>query len=295
MPAVLNHCDVRGSEAYCGEDSHIVLHEQGGAAQIGGVTVCPLPNNPDGTFDLQKLESKMKSDRQHETISKLVAVENTINGRVVPQQWIDRLAEVAKKHNLRMHMDGARLWNASVASGLPAREIVGKFDSVTFCLSKGLGAPAGSVLCGTRAFVEKARRTRKVLGGGMRQVGILAAAGIVALDEIVPLLKEDHRRAYSLATAINDMGSKIFSVDLGTTHTNMVLVSVRSASVGAKDFIARLVEVRDDVEDDRILVRGLALTNELARFVMYYQVIDELATAAIRKIKHVIREFESRV
>ena len=270
-----------------------MLHEQGGAAQIGGVTVCPLPNNPDGTYDLKKLESKMKSDRQHETVSKLVCVENTINGKILPQQWIDELAEVAGKHKLKMHMDGARLWNASVGSGRPVDKIVEKFDSVTFCLSKGLGAPAGSVLCGSKEFIHKARRTRKVLGGGMRQVGVLAAAGLVALDEIVPLLKDDHRRARDIATAINDTNSAIFSVDLSTTQTNMVMVKVNSPTVTARDFVFRLQEVRNEgADDDRVLVRGLALKNELARFVLYYEVTDELTLAAIKKIKYVIRELD---
>ncbi|XP_058796604.1 uncharacterized protein LOC131667277 [Phymastichus coffea] len=292
--SVLNHCDVRGSEAYCGEDSHIVLHEQGGAAQIGGVTVCPLPNNVDGTFDLRKLENKIKADRQHEPISKLVAVENTINGKVVPQKWIDELAELAKKHHLKMHMDGARLWNASVASGLLASKIVEKFDSATFCLSK-LGAPVGSVLCGNREFIAKARRVRKVLGGGMRQVGILAAAGIVALDEIVPLLRDDHRRAFQIAKTINDMNCNTFNVDLQTTHTNMVLIKVTSNdNYTALDFVNRLQTVKEDVDDDRVVVRGLTLTPELARLVWYYEITDEMTDAAERKIKYVIREYQAK-
>ncbi|XP_012273521.1 uncharacterized protein LOC105695995 isoform X2 [Orussus abietinus] len=292
--AIMIHCDVRGSEAYCSEESHPVLHEQGGAAQLAGVTLCSLRSNPDGTFCLKKLKSNLRSDRLHEPISKLVMVENTINGKVLPQSWIDELIIFAKKHSLKTHMDGARLWNASVASGIPAREIVANFDSVTFCLSKGLGAPVGSLLCGSKSFVQQARRVRKVLGGGMRQVGVLAAAGLVAIEEIIPLLKEDHRRARLIAEAVHGLGSKLFSVDLDTTKTNMVMIKVNGDenSVNAITFIDRLERVEEDCFDDKVIVRGLALTQELARLVFYYEITDEDTEAAIRKIKYVIKKLD---
>ena len=288
----MNHCDVRGSEIYCAEESHVVLHEQGGAAQIAGVTVCTLPNNRDGTFDLKKLESKLKGDRQHEPISKLVIVENTFNGKIVPQSWIKDLISITKKHSLKLHMDGARLWNASVASEIPVKEIVSEFDSVTFCLSKGLGAPAGSLLCGSKLFIQKARRLRKVLGGGMRQVGVLAAAGLVSLNEIVPLLKEDHRRAYVIADAIHGLNSKILNIDLSEVQSNMIFVNISSNKITSKDFIERLKSVKSDDPDDKIIVRGLALTPNSARFVLYYEINDELVDAAIRKFTYVINELD---
>ncbi|XP_024938675.1 probable low-specificity L-threonine aldolase 2 isoform X2 [Cephus cinctus] len=289
--AIMNHCDVRGSEAYCGEESHTNLHEQGGAAQLGGVTLSTLPNESNGTFDLKKLESKLRSDRLHEPISKLVIVENTINGKVLPQSWIDDLVILAKKRNLKLHMDGARLWNASVASGIPAKDIVSGFDSVTFCLSKGLGAPVGSLLCGSKSFVERARRIRKVLGGGMRQVGVLAAAGLVAIDEVIPILKDDHRRAASIMTAINEMKSRIFSVDSKTTHTNMVMVTLNGCS--AKKFAERLQLVADDDnDDDKAIVKSLALNESLVRFVLYHEINDELLNSVIRKVRYVIKELD---
>ncbi|KAJ8664357.1 hypothetical protein QAD02_006019 [Eretmocerus hayati] len=287
--AVMAHCDKRGCEIYCGEDSHIVLHEQGGAAQLGGVTVCPIQNNPDGTFDLARLSKKLKHDRSHEPISRLVACENTLNGKVVPQSWLDDVAAFAKQHQLKLHLDGARLWNASVASGLPAARIVRDFDSVTFCLSKGLGAPAGSLLCGSKIFIEAARRLRKVLGGGMRQSGILAAAGHVAIDEIVPLLKEDHRRARKIAEAVNEAGCKSFKVDLKLTHTNMVLVKVESDKFDAENFVAKLENVNGD---EKVMVRALALEKQLARFVTYYEITDEMTDAAIVKILRVMKDLE---
>lgn len=290
----MNHCDTRGCEAYVGKDSHIVLHEQGGAAQIAGVTLSQLRNHPDGTFDISELESELKSDRLHEPTSRLVAIENTINGKVLPQSWILELSDFCKKRGLKLHMDGARLWNASVASGLPVSEIVAPVDTVTFCLSKGLGAPVGSVLCGSQEFCQRARRIRKVLGGGMRQSGILAAAGLVALEEIVPLLKHDHRRALQIAKAIHDTESKIFKVDLGTTNTNMVLINVKSETISAVDFIDRLQRVADDEEPGSVIVRGLALTAKLARFVLYYEVSDDMVNKAVNKILHVIKEIEER-
>lgn len=290
--SVMNHCNIRGCETYCGEDSHVVLHEQGGAAQIAGVTLCPLPNNSDGTFDLKKFQSKIKGDRQHEPISKLVIVENTFNGKIVPQSWINELSSIAKKRSLKLHMDGARLWNASIASKLSVKEIVSEFDSVTFCLSKGLGAPAGSLLCGTKTFIENARSIRKVLGGGMRQVGILAAAGLIALDEIVPLLVNDHQRAYKIAKAINDLNSKIISVNLNEVQTNMIFVKISSEKITSREFVQRLKTTSTNHNDDKIIVRGMALTPYSARFVLYYEIDDQMVDAAIRKFTYVIKELD---
>lgn len=290
--AILTHCDERGSEAYCGEDSHSILHEQGGAAQLGGVTLYPLPNNPDGSFDLSLLQKKLRRDRLHEPISKLVIVENTINGKVVPQDWIIELAELTKSHNLKLHLDGARIWNAAVASNTSVEELVSVFDSVTFCLSKGLGAPIGSLLCGDAGFIRKARRIRKVLGGGMRQVGIIAAAGFVSLEEIVPLLKEDHKKAALIARAINDLNSKTFSVDKKTVQTNIVFVNIHSKYITSENFVERLVQIQDDAEDDQIIIKCLPLTSTTVRFVLYHEITETMLEAAIRKIRYVINRME---
>ncbi|XP_046409867.1 probable low-specificity L-threonine aldolase 2 [Neodiprion fabricii] len=293
--AIMNHCNERGSEAYCGEESHTFLHEQGGAAQLAGVMLCTLPNNADGTFDLKTLKNRLRSDRLHEPISRLVLIENTFNGKILPQSWIDEVSIFAKENNLKLHMDGARIWNAAIGSGLPAKEIVRGCDSVTFCLSKGLGAPAGSLLCGSRSFVEKARRIRKVLGGGMRQVGVLAAAGLVALEQGVQLLKEDHRRAFLIGETINSLGSKTFSVNLKTTATNMVMVNINSEDITAQNFVDRLEWVIDDVPDDRTIVRSLAINSRLVRFVFYYEIDDEAVERARRKICYVIGKLDATV
>ncbi|XP_029170545.1 uncharacterized protein LOC114940189 [Nylanderia fulva] len=294
--AVINHCNVRGSEAYCGNESHVFLHEQGAAAQIAGVSLSTLQNNDDGTFDVKKLESMIRTDRIHEPISKLVLVENTINGKIIPQSWVEELMVVVKKHDLRTHLDGARLWNASVASGISAKELAAPFDSVTFCLSKGLGAPVGSVLCGSRSFIADARRRRKVLGGAMRQVGVIAAAGLVALEETVPRLVEDHRRALAVAQAINQLNSKIFSVNMKTMHTNMIFINVNfERGVSAVTFMERLHQVKDFDEDDRIIVRCMALTKTLVRVVLHYDIDDSMMDAAIRKIRYVIKQLDPQV
>ncbi|XP_012221699.1 uncharacterized protein [Linepithema humile] len=294
--AVMNHCNIRGSEAYCGEESHVFLHEQGGAAQVAGVTLCMLPNNEDGTFDLKKLESAIRTDRIHEPISKLVLVENTISGRIVPQSWIEELTAVAKKHDLKMHLDGARLWNASVASKISAKDLVASFDSVTFCLSKGLGAPVGSVLCGSKSFIADARRRRKVLGGAMRQVGVIAAAGLVALEETVPQLLEDHRRALAIARAINQLNSKIFQVNMKTVQTNMIFVNLNTESgISAVTLMKRLHQVDDFDENDRTIVRCIALTEKLLRIVLHYDIDDSMVNAAICKLKYVIKQLDPQV
>ncbi|XP_076183913.1 L-allo-threonine aldolase isoform X3 [Ptiloglossa arizonensis] len=293
--AIMNHCDVRGSEAYCNECSHCLLHEQCGASQIAGVSFQSLRNNSDGTFDICELESKLRKDRLHEPISKLVVLENTLNGLIVPQCWIEELVTFCKEHNLKLHMDGARLWNACVGSGKSAKEIVSGFDSVTFCLSKALGAPVGSLLCGSKEFITKARRIRKVLGGGMRQAGILGAAGLVALEDMIPMLRIDHKRAFHLASAIKEMQSTIFLIDLSTVQTNMVFVQIGCKTVSAVKFAKRLREIHDNNDDDKIIVKCLPLTDSLIRFVLFYEVTDTQLMLAIRKIRYVIKEFDSNI
>ncbi|XP_043280160.1 probable low-specificity L-threonine aldolase 2 isoform X2 [Venturia canescens] len=287
--AIMVHCNERGCQAYCGERSHTMLHEQGGAAQIAGVTLNPIPNREDGTFSLEALELKFSKDRLHEPTSRLVIVENTFTGNTVDSCWLNKLMELVKKRGLKLHMDGARLWNASVGSGVPANKMVENFDSVTFCLSKGLGAPVGSMLCGDRDFISRARRVRKVLGGGMRQAGVLAAAGLVALEETIPLLKFDHERARRLESAINQMESNVFQsiTDTGV-KTNMVILRLnRDLDYGANAFVQRLSTVLDEPNEPRIIVRALAFSNNMIRFVLHRDINDEMLDAAISKIKFI--------
>lgn len=292
----MTHCNERGSEIYVGEESHIVLHEQGGAAQIAGVTVCPLENNPDGTFDLGKLKLKLRDMKNiHNPISRMIAVENTINGKALPLQWINEVVAFSKEHNLKLHLDGARLWNAVIASEIPVKELVAGFDSVSFCLSKGLGAPAGSMLCGSKEFIDNARRCRKVLGGGMRQVGVLAAPGLIALQNRLRL-REDHDKAITLMNAINNIGSKIIFVDPTTVQTNMVFIRVKeSTNIDVKKFANRLDIIMDNDKDDQIIVKVYASWPEYLRIVMHLDITNELLDAAIRKISYVIRKMDPAI
>lgn len=196
------HCDTRGSEAICGDMSHTFLYEQGGAAYLGGVQQNAIKNNPDGTFDLNEVRRKIRGFDLHEPRTKLILVENTHNmcgGKVLPLSFLQEVQEIAKENNLKVHMDGARVFNAAAHLNIPVADIVKYVDSASVCLSKGLSCPIGSMLVGTKEFIHEARRTRKALGGGMRQVGILGAAGLVALNTIVPILSKDHANTYRVA------------------------------------------------------------------------------------------------
>lgn len=224
--AVLAHCQ-RGDEAIMGNLGHTFLFEAGGISALGGVFAHTLANQPDGTLNLDAIEHAIRPNDIHHPVSKLVILENTHNrcgGVVLSKSYTAQVAEMAHTHGLKLHIDGARIFNAAVATGDIARELVAPADSVTFCLSKGLCAPVGSVLCGSHDFIQQARRLRKMLGGGMRQAGVLAAAGIVALEKMVDRLSEDHRRARLLAEGLAAIPGVVF--EMGMPETNMVFPSL---------------------------------------------------------------------
>jgi threonine aldolase len=226
LAAVLTHCG-RGDEAIMGDQGHTFLSEGGGIAALGGVQPRTIPNQADGTIDLEAVKAAIRPDDPHHPISRLVILENTHNrcgGMVLPPEYMQRAGEVVHQNGLLLHLDGARIFNAAAALGVKTAKLTAPADSVTFCLSKGLCAPVGSVLCGSRDFIRRAIRTRKQLGGGMRQAGILAAAGIVALEQMVDRLPEDHRRAKMLAEGIQNI--KGLKLDKGLPQTNMVFVSL---------------------------------------------------------------------
>lgn len=196
------HCHARGCEAITGHLAHTFLYEQGAAAQLAGIQFATVKNLNDGTFSLEDVKRKIRIYEFHEPITKLVLVENTHNmcgGKVLPMKFIDDLAIICRENNLKLHMDGSRIFNAAAYLNLPVSRIVRDCDTVNFALSKGLCAPVGSCLVGSKEFIEQARRTRKVLGGGMRQAGILAAAGIYALENNVKTLINDHVNARKIA------------------------------------------------------------------------------------------------
>ena len=199
--ALLSHCQ-RGDEYIVGQQAHTYKYEGGGAAVLGSIQPQPLEFETDGSLSLEKIRAAIKEDDIHFAKTRLLALENTLGGKVVSQSYIKEASEFAHERGLAVHLDGARVCNAAVAQSVSVAELAAPFDSVSICLSKGLGAPVGSVLCGTRELITTARRWRKMLGGGMRQAGILAAAGIVALENNIPRLAEDHENARLLAQGL---------------------------------------------------------------------------------------------
>jgi threonine aldolase len=196
--ALMSHCE-RGDEYIAGQDAHCYRFEAGGAAVLGSIQPQPIENAPDGSLPLEKIEAAIKVEDIHFARTRLFALENTIGGKVLPQTYVEEATALARRHRLATHLDGARIFNAAVASNRSASDLAAGFDTVSVCLSKGLGAPVGSVLVGSKAFIEKARRLRKMVGGGMRQAGIIAAAGLYALDHNIARLADDHARARRLA------------------------------------------------------------------------------------------------
>jgi threonine aldolase len=221
LVGVMTHC-ARGEEYIVGQEAHTYRYEAGGAAVLGSVQPQPLNNAADGTIPLPDIEAAIKPDDSHFARTRLIALENTIGGRVLPAGYVAAARELADAHHLAMHLDGARLWNAAVKQGVAPRAIAQDFDSVSVCLSKGLGAPVGSVLCGGRDFIKAARRWRKMLGGGMRQAGIIAAAGRYALANNIARLAEDHENATRLGAGL----AKHAKLKVAPAVTNMVFVVV---------------------------------------------------------------------
>jgi threonine aldolase len=226
--ALMAHC-ARGDEYIVGQNAHTYKYEGGGAAVLGSIQPQPIENAADGSIPIEKIRAAVKPDDSHFAITRLIALENTIGGMVIPETYMAAVSAFAKAQSLGMHLDGARLFNAVVKTGRTARDVCSYFDSVSVCLSKGLGTPAGSVLCGTKVLIKRAQRHRKMLGGGMRQVGILAAAGIYALDHHVDRLANDHDNALTLATALAEIAPLVVQMP----QTNILFVDVPAADVSA--------------------------------------------------------------
>lgn len=270
LAALMTHCG-RGDEYLVGQDAHTYSHEGGGAAVLGSIQPQPLEHEADGTLALSRIAAAIKPLDDHYARTRLLALENTFAGKVMPQAWVDAAVALAKDHGLARHLDGARLFNAAVKSGLDAKRLVAGFDSVSVCLSKGLGAPAGSVLLGERGFVREARRWRKVLGGAMRQAGVLAAAGLYALEHHVERLREDHANAERLARGLTGVPG----LQVEAPQTNMVWVDVLEPSL-ARRLVPALAE------------KGVLTTgSKRVRFVTHLDVgaaqIDE-TIAAVRAV-----------
>ena len=237
--ALMAHCE-RGDEYLVGADAHTYKFEGGGAAVLGSIQPQPIPHDADGTLPLDKLAAAIKPIDPHFARTRVLALENTWHGRVLPLDYLRAAHAFARERGLGIHLDGARLFNAAVASDVPARDIAQYFDSVSVCLSKGLGAPIGSLLVGSEVLIDKARRWRKVAGGGWRQAGMLAAAGQYALDHHVARLADDHRRAAYMAGRLRE----IAGIDLLGQYTNMVFIKVPADRLRDLDVHLRAADIR---------------------------------------------------
>jgi threonine aldolase len=221
LAALMSHCQ-RGEEYIVGQEAHTYRYEAGGGAVLGSIQPQPLANRPDGSLDLAEVEASIKPDDPHFARTRLLALENTIGGRVLGRAYLESAVGLAARRGLATHLDGARIFNAAVKLGMPVAELCRGFDSVSVCLSKGLGAPAGTMLVGARPVIERARRARKILGGAMRQTGVLAAAGLYALEHHVDRLAEDHANAERLAGGL----AGLRGLEVEPPQTNMVFVRI---------------------------------------------------------------------
>lgn len=251
---LMAHCQ-RGDEYVVGMEAHTYKYEGGGAAVLGSIQPQPIPQADDGTLSLDAVERAIKPDDPHFARTRLLCLENTWHGRPLPLPYLVAARDLCARRGLALHLDGARLYNAAVAQDVPAREITQHFDSVSVCLSKGLGAPVGSVLLGSHALIDTARRWRKVAGGGMRQAGILAAAGVYALDHHVARLADDHARAARLADGLHGLpGIRVMA-----QHTNMVFVAIAPSVLGALKPQMEAARIRLSIGNDP----GLRLVTHL--------------------------------
>lgn len=229
---LMAHCQ-RGDEYIVGQQAHTYKYEGGGAAVLGSIQPQPIEGEADGSLDLDKVAAAIKQDDFHFARTRLLALENTMQGKVLPLEYLAAARAMTDKHGLALHLDGARIYNAAVKQGVAVRQIAQYFDSVSVCLSKGLGAPVGSVLCGSTELIGKARRLRKMVGGGMRQAGVLAAAGLYALQHQVARLADDHANAERLASGLRELGYAVEPV-----QSNMVYAQVGDRAGALKAFCA---------------------------------------------------------
>lgn len=240
LVCTLTHCR-RGEEVILGDRSHTFLYEAGGMSTLGGIHPHTICNQPDGTMRLEDIEGAIRGSNVHFPRTRLICLENTHNrcyGSALTSEYIDSVAALAKEHGLSIHLDGARIFNAAVALGVDVKELTANVDSLSFCLSKGLSAPVGSVVCGSSEFIAEARRARKVLGGGMRQAGVIAAAGIKALEEMVDRLAKDHENARRLAEGIARISG--LSIELAKVQTNIIYFELDEERMTPKELVTEL-------------------------------------------------------
>ena len=265
--ALMSYCG-RGDEFIAGQNAHCYKFEAGGAAVLGSIQPQPIAHQPDGTMALSNIEGAIKGGDIHFATTRVIALENTFGGRVLPVDYMHAVGDIAKRHGLGLHLDGARAFNACVALGTDIKQFTQPFDSVSICLSKGLGAPVGSVLVGREDLIETARRNRKMLGGGLRQSGILAASGLYALDHNVDRLADDHRRAKRLAEGLGAYNA----ISVTQPDTNILWVDV-DQSLG-------------DSFTDYLLSKGVAITGRYGqqRWVTHLDIDDAAVEGALEVV-----------
>jgi threonine aldolase len=277
--AVMAHTK-RGDEIILGEKSHIYVNEVGGIAYLAGVQAA-LVTETEGVMDARVVEQKIRQENIHYPNTSLICVENTHNmagGRVVPLAAMKEIHDVGKRHGIPVHLDGARIYNAAAYLGVEAREIAKYCDSVNVCLSKGLCAPVGSVLAGSREFIERARKFRKMLGGGMRQAGILAAAGIVAIEKMSKRLKEDHENALLLAKGLNSLEG--VSVDVDRVQTNLIMVDFAGTGLNG-------MQVAERLKQNGILINGSS--SPVVRFAVHYYITPDDVKRTVEVVSKIIK------
>ncbi|MEJ2166925.1 MAG: low-specificity L-threonine aldolase [Desulfobacterales bacterium] len=280
LVSLLAHCN-RGDEIILGDNSHTFYSEQGGSAAVAGIHPRTIPNQLDGKLDLKDIEAAVRSNDIHQPVSRLIMLENTHNrknGSPLEAAYMRSVKDIADRYKLKIHVDGARLFNAAIALGVNARDLTVAADSVSFCLSKGLAAPVGSVICGSADFIRKARRARKVLGGGMRQAGVLAAAGIVALEEMIDRLADDHANAGKLAKGLAEIPG--LSIDPAMIKTNIVYFETIREDLTEDELVTRL---------DKEGIKISAMGPRLLRAVTYCQISGEDIDYALQAFSKVLR------
>ena len=280
LVSLMAHCG-RGDEIILGSQAHTFRAEQGGSAALAGIHPWTITNQPDGTLDLEEIKFAIRDDNIHFPRTRLIILENTHNGcsgYPLDADYMKAVKEIAHQHNLNIHVDGARIFNAAVALNMEPKDLVADADSISFCLSKGLAAPVGSVICGTQGFIAKARRARKVVGGGMRQAGVLAAAGIVALKEMVNRLAEDHANAKKLAAGLSEIPG--LSIDPDQIHTNIIYFGVEREDLTSAEFTQQV---------DAAGVRMLPMGPQKVRAVTHYHITPEDIDQALKVISKVMK------
>ncbi len=281
--AALTHCG-RGDEMILAREAHMFRYEQGASSGLGGIQPNILDVQPDGTLNLDAIQRAIRSDDQHFPRTKLICLENTqgtIGGIPVTAEYTAQVGEIARANNLKLHIDGARIFNAATALNTPVNELVAAADSVSFCLSKGLCAPVGSVLVGSKEFIQRAHRTRKMLGGGMRQAGILAAAGLIALHKMTTRLQEDHDNACRLAEGIAQIPH--INIDVSRVRTNMFFFDL------ADDAPMTISELRAHLKDEyKVLMGGYAGMPNRIRLVTHYWITPEKVETTLSALRNIL-------